>query len=1287
MKKSLCFCLAIILLVVSIVVPPSIYAASANSFSLDRYPEYPTTGQTYWIIFNEGYRNSRLEMTTFNIENTQMDPYIVWNRNLVLNVQSKSSRCNQYFLNDSGEWEQIGTYGIISDWATGVIASNLNVYDGNGNLIIPASEYIYQSSISPNTAIPSDAVIYNGHSYKVFDVGMTWDEAKTYCESIGGHLATVASQSEQDFISSQLSTGVKNSYWLGGFRTQGRDFTWVTGEQMLYTNWASGQPDNFTGRENCLMIYRVTNPLGGEQLKWNDLQDDGECKNEVFFGVSNFGFICEWDAGLSKSPELGSPDTNESSSDSATKVSISDRIYVVNLNDTELVVSGLISSSSFLPTRSNVKWFCSDQSAIFFTTEMMSFVDSTDGTHVSVPIWCRKAGHYTIELSADGMTATAGITIVNDGFTEGNVNIFWGSEGRNYNFHYSDNYFSQSSYIYNHDLARLSIGLEAASFTATGADTYTIEGTQDSRVGRDANIRDTHAKMGFTHSAYFNYEIPLSEASSKVAYSFAAKQINNKDTLIAVSIRGGGYGAEWADNFYVGDESFHVGFFLASRSVYNNLLAYISTLKTSGVIIGETKIWITGYSRAAAVANLTAMRLNANMDIDPNNLFAYTFATPRTVNKNKVAINNSDYNSLLGTNVNSDDNIHNIINPADFVPTLPLSKWGYERFGVSYTLPKYVYYISNTSKDMERLNEYLENTIKPVEKKYKEITGNDFPIKEPTNYSGVNKVENILKKLAKDTGQYEKKLQSIIVDFISVLTVNQDLVSSIPHDILNEYKLRFGDEAFGKMLVDIYEADDDFYQEVVETVVTMLLGGDEDYFKVFIAICNKNGMNATDILKEKLTIANIIKVIDLYITGLSDMGAQHNIEIYMAWLFAHDAASLFDSRTLNKYTIRCPVDVVVYDNKDNLVVSIVNDVIITDLLPVSVSGDAKELYIPSDGDYRMEITARDSGEMSFIVTEYDSESNETRKVNFYEIPLTPGLKLACYTTSGDSILNNRLSAALNSETWTIPADDILTGSDLSAIGITLDVSGYGSAFGNQNVSKGDYVTVEASALNGSSFSGWYRNGDKVSDAPVFSFVALESQILEARFHPNFNPFTDVAKSAWFYDYVLSAYNMGLINGRTATTYAPYGELSYAEAIKLAVCMYEIHTEGSVKTGNSSGSTWYLNYVLSALSYYIIDDRNYNWDAPATRAEYMEIFANALPDEALRAINTVTDGSIADVPMTHPQAAAIYKLYRAGILNGVDSDNNCSPASNIMRSEVAVVIIRMMDESTRIRFSM
>ena len=181
-----------------------------------------------------------------------------------------------------------------------------------------------------------------------------------------------------------------------------------------------------------------------------------------------------------------------------------------------------------------------------------------------------------------------------------------------------------------------------------------------------------------------------------------------------------------------------------------------------------------------------------------------------------------------------------------------------------------------------------------------------------------------------------------------------------------------------------------------------------------------------------------------------------------------------------------------------------------------------------------------------------------------------------------------------------------------------------------------------------------------------------------------NPFTDIKESDWFYNDVLNAYHMGLINGKTPTTYAPNDNLTYAEAVKLAACMHELYTTGKITLGNGS-PVWYQSYVDYAKANKIIS-KDYEWSAQATRAGYMEIFANALPDEALAAINTIPDGSIPDVSAAHPQAEAIYKLYRAGILQGVDAAHNCNPSSNIRRSEVAAILTRMMDGNARLKFS-
>ena len=79
---------------------------------------------------------------------------------------------------------------------------------------------------------------------------------------------------------------------------------------------------------------------------------------------------------------------------------------------------------------------------------------------------------------------------------------------------------------------------------------------------------------------------------------------------------------------------------------------------------------------------------------------------------------------------------------------------------------------------------------------------------------------------------------------------------------------------------------------------------------------------------------------------------------------------------------------------------------------------------------------------------------------------------------------------------------------------------------------------------------------------------------------------------------------------------------------------------------------------------------------------MEIFAHALPDSALQSKNSIADGSIPDVGMSHPQSEDIYKLYRAGILTGIDSRGTFQPNNNIKRSEVSAILTRMMNASAR-----
>ena len=143
-----------------------------------------------------------------------------------------------------------------------------------------------------------DVEEYNGHYYAVIDEGMDWRDADEYCRNHGGHLVTINSAAEQKFVQGLVfGNGKRNNYWLGGYQSlmKGDKWYWVDDTPFEYTNWAEEQPDNLT--ETSLMMYRNPNPLSNSSLgEWNDLAANGTYKAETFFGLNNFGFVCEWDS-------------------------------------------------------------------------------------------------------------------------------------------------------------------------------------------------------------------------------------------------------------------------------------------------------------------------------------------------------------------------------------------------------------------------------------------------------------------------------------------------------------------------------------------------------------------------------------------------------------------------------------------------------------------------------------------------------------------------------------------------------------------------------------------------------------------------------------------------------------------------------------------------------------------------------------------------------------------------------------------------------------------------------
>jgi len=133
--------------------------------------------------------------------------------------------------------------------------------------------------------IPEGALSWNAHHYAVFDNCKSWEEASEYCQSRGGHLATISSAEENSAVFSYIrQVGYESAYFgLSDSSSEGT-WSWISGENTNYLNWHSGEPNGESSTEDYAMFYYKFS-----DGTWND--------GEFGSGTSNGGtaFICEWD--------------------------------------------------------------------------------------------------------------------------------------------------------------------------------------------------------------------------------------------------------------------------------------------------------------------------------------------------------------------------------------------------------------------------------------------------------------------------------------------------------------------------------------------------------------------------------------------------------------------------------------------------------------------------------------------------------------------------------------------------------------------------------------------------------------------------------------------------------------------------------------------------------------------------------------------------------------------------------------------------------------------------------
>jgi Lectin C-type domain len=154
----------------------------------------------------------------------------------------------------------------------------------------------------PFTLTPLMLDLNNQHYYLLL-TNADWTESEALAESVGGQLATVRNQAEQDWIFNTFGSygGQQRLLWIGLDDTNTVfDFTWVSGEPLTFTNWATGEPNNSGGVERYVAMYYPNFNQPGAWNDWSDRTADpiGIPFNGVVEVVPRLGFRPQQGGGL-----------------------------------------------------------------------------------------------------------------------------------------------------------------------------------------------------------------------------------------------------------------------------------------------------------------------------------------------------------------------------------------------------------------------------------------------------------------------------------------------------------------------------------------------------------------------------------------------------------------------------------------------------------------------------------------------------------------------------------------------------------------------------------------------------------------------------------------------------------------------------------------------------------------------------------------------------------------------------------------------------------------------------
>lgn len=272
-------------------------------------------------------------------------------------------------------------------------------------------------------------------------------------------------------------------------------------------------------------------------------------------------------------------------------------------------------------------------------------------------------------------------------------------------FEYHDECFQRPSSMGCRHLITLSAQAAISSRSRFGENEDKYE--QNTSNGAQ-NVKAFLSNMGFEDveaNEWYSHE--MQEDSVGVSVGHRTINANGKTyTLLAIIPRSAGYRQEWAGDMNVEKGNIHKGFKEARDEALRFTKQYINKHNISG----NLKVWIAGHSRGGAVSNVLGgffagggiSYFGDDVSITPDDVYCYTFATPRTIrqdasNNEVLSVDGARsgvyiydtpgeaYQFTGGGIIEPVDDVFNGIRnypfPYDIVTYLPFDLWGYTYYG------------------------------------------------------------------------------------------------------------------------------------------------------------------------------------------------------------------------------------------------------------------------------------------------------------------------------------------------------------------------------------------------------------------------------------------------------------------------------------------------------------------------------------------------------------------------------------------------------------------------------